>query len=107
MLAAALVEKTVEVNAKWVAGGAAALLGSWLLGMASSQLCPQALAPRARAPPSPRPQEEPECAVCFGSLESKVALVPCGHCLCADCEPRFAECPVCDEKKQNALRVYN
>ncbi|KAJ1696886.1 hypothetical protein LUZ63_005398 [Rhynchospora breviuscula] len=47
-----------------------------------------------------------QCKVC-GEREGCVLLLPCRHlCLCKECEPMAATCPVCCSVKNAALEVF-
>ncbi|KAJ4814678.1 SBP (S-ribonuclease binding protein) family protein [Rhynchospora pubera] len=47
-----------------------------------------------------------QCKVC-GEREGCVLLLPCRHlCLCKECEPMTATCPVCCSMKNAALEVF-
>jgi E3 ubiquitin-protein ligase BOI and related proteins len=46
-----------------------------------------------------------QCIVC-GERDGSVLLLPCRHlCLCKECEPTAATCPVCCSVKNAALEV--
>ena len=38
--------------------------------------------------------------------ERDVALVPCGHRVCADCAPSCPVCPMCQQPFTSRMRVY-
>lgn len=47
-----------------------------------------------------------QCRVC-GERKGCVLLLPCRHlCLCKECEPTTATCPVCCSMKNGALEVF-
>lgn len=47
-----------------------------------------------------------QCEVC-GEKKGCVLLLPCRHlCLCKECEPTTATCPVCCSMKNGALEVF-
>jgi hypothetical protein len=49
---------------------------------------------------------ETECCVCCNA-SANVVFVPCGHKKCClDCAAQVPRCPICRERKQSVVRVY-
>lgn len=48
-----------------------------------------------------------ECKICFVNLKT-VALVPCGHCVCADCSNKIIgeDCPYCRSQVRDKMTIY-
>ncbi|CAH0378188.1 unnamed protein product [Pelagomonas calceolata] len=75
----------------------------------AEKLLVAAVAPPPAAPPPP-PIATPstqECPLCMDG-DREIALVPCGHVLCAGCAGRHAteSCPMCRQDVASTMRVY-
>ena len=47
---------------------------------------------------------ERECTICRDRPKD-TALIPCGHCLCSNCESRMTKCPMCRVNIQRTLKL--
>lgn len=58
---------------------------------------------------TPRPTDAivgPDCSICW-SLPVRCALLPCGHCFCAECADRAGEqCYVCRAKVSRIANIF-
>ncbi len=74
----------------------------------AEKLLVAAAAPPAAPPPPPvaTPSTQ-ECPLCMDG-DREIALVPCGHVLCAGCAGRHAResCPMCRQDVASTMRVY-
>ena len=66
-----------------------------------------AAAPPAAPPPPVATPSTQECPLCMDG-DREIALVPCGHVLCAGCAGRHAteSCPMCRQDVASTMRVY-
>ena len=66
-----------------------------------------AAAEPAPPPPPVAPPSTQECPLCMDG-DREIALVPCGHVLCAGCAGRHAResCPMCRQDVASTMRVY-
>lgn len=52
------------------------------------------------------PKEEPnKCNICMEN-KNNVALIPCGHLMCAQCSFVFDKCPTCRSTISDKLKIY-
>lgn len=65
------------------------------------------VAPAAPPPPSTVMPRTQECPLCMDG-DREIALVPCGHVLCAACAGQHASesCPMCRQDVVSSMRVY-
>merc|ERR1719397_269685 len=45
------------------------------------------------------------CSICCDKPRDRV-LIPCGHCFCSNCAPRFETCPHCRKKVKQLQKIY-
>jgi hypothetical protein len=73
----------------------------------AEKLLVAAAAPPAAPPPPVATPSTQECPLCMDG-DREIALVPCGHVLCAGCAGRHAResCPMCRQDVASTMRVY-
>ena len=73
----------------------------------AEKLLVAAAAPPAAPPPPVATPSTQECPLCMDG-DREIALVPCGHVLCAGCAGRHAteSCPMCRQDVASTMRVY-
>ena len=73
----------------------------------AEKLLVAAAAPPAAPPPPVAQPSTQECPLCMDG-DREIALVPCGHVLCAGCAGRHAResCPMCRQDVASTMRVY-
>jgi hypothetical protein len=52
-------------------------------------------------------EAQEDCAVCLEKFQDKSALVPCGHCFCAECAQRLVNCPLCRTDIEQTCKIYS
>jgi hypothetical protein len=54
-----------------------------------------------------RKTDDSECKVCFDTIETRAALIPCGHAqFCAACATKLRQCPLCQKLITSTLKIF-
>ena len=54
-----------------------------------------------------RKTDDSECKVCFDTIETRAALIPCGHAqFCAACATKLRQCPLCQKPITSTLKIF-